>query len=595
MKKLFFPVILVLALLMTGWIISCERDSNTAPASKDSGAPEASVRLLQIGQLLPDVKISSVTLLAGKTMNAGTVEVYQTDTNNDKEYDAFKVVYNLIDGWQFQGGQAAKFYLGLTVPTDDTPGQFPYLCTPGAGTTTFSKTFSFTQFSFECTLVKIYIAAHADLQKLKSDGVTYDTQTGWGEGTKFNDVHGNWSMYYSFDLTDKTPPQASDVVTSVECKADVKKADPEIITDATDDCGLATPAVTFIDEVTNGNTCPEIITRRFLVTDAAGNTTTVQESVIVYDMTKPVLSGQGENVDLACTAQFTPPTAKDNCDGSPVIRYTDNETKNSAGKVASVTRTWTATDACGNVSEPVSQTIILDVDAPVLATKGDNMTIACSAVPSFTEPTFTDNSGKATIVTIAGNDVVETIDTYGSKATTRSWVATDRCGNVSGQVSQTIINNCVPVDPGWLPGTGTGWAYDKDNATAFNTIANKTSNNWGWTNKLTYGKHTYTLFVGAGQSIVSKGTPVGSVTVDYSLAGIVVEFKVISVCKLTGVQVWAGKTLLPLNKQKAYVSAPGQLGFNSGSISTSSYKFNLPNTFGSADIYFAGHADVVIK
>src|SRR5258705_1245153 len=55
--------------------------------------------------------------------------------------------------------------------------------------------------------------------------------------------------------------------------------------------------------------------------------------------------------------------------------------------------TWTSTDACGNVSAPVSQTItVVDVTAPTLSGQGGNATINCPATPQFTSATATDES-----------------------------------------------------------------------------------------------------------------------------------------------------------------------------------------------------------
>ena len=66
----------------------------------------------------------------------------------------------------------------------------------------------------------------------------------------------------------------------------------------------------------------------------------------------------------------------------------------------SVTRTWTATDACGNTST-ASQTInVIDVTAPVIAALPGPRTIECPATPVFATATATDACGSAFTLTL---------------------------------------------------------------------------------------------------------------------------------------------------------------------------------------------------
>ena len=81
------------------------------------------------------------------------------------------------------------------------------------------------------------------------------------------------------------------------------------------------------------------------------------------------MSGQGADAGLEspATPVFSAPTVTDNCDSAPVLSVID-VTNQLCGATYKVTRTWTATDACGNVSAPVSQTItITDHTAPAIS------------------------------------------------------------------------------------------------------------------------------------------------------------------------------------------------------------------------------------
>src|SRR5262249_37010955 len=98
--------------------------------------------------------------------------------------------------------------------------------------------------------------------------------------------------------------------------------------------------------------------------------------------------------------------------------------------------TWTARDVSGNVSAPVTQTItVQDTTAP-------SITAPANLALPFTADTSTNATGVATAVdtcssvTLAYSDAV-TSNGDGSKLITRTWTATDACGNSASAV-QTI-------------------------------------------------------------------------------------------------------------------------------------------------------------
>src|SRR5205814_5153013 len=133
------------------------------------------------------------------------------------------------------------------------------------------------------------------------------------------------------------------------------------------------------------------------------------------------------------------PTAADACNGATVNIVSDVTSGSSC--VKTFTRTWNATDVCGNTSNTVSQTItVRELTAPTIGAATANFSVeGCPADKTFaalgfTTPTASDTCNGATVNIVS--DV--TSGTSCVKTFTRTWNATDVCGNTSNTVSQTI-------------------------------------------------------------------------------------------------------------------------------------------------------------
>ena len=84
---------------------------------------------------------------------------------------------------------------------------------------------------------------------------------------------------------DPTAPTASaPAPLTVYCSGDIPTADVTVITDEADNCDPS-PTVTFISDVSNGGSNPEIITRTYRITDASGNTFDVEQTITVDPFT----------------------------------------------------------------------------------------------------------------------------------------------------------------------------------------------------------------------------------------------------------------------------------------------------------------------
>jgi uncharacterized delta-60 repeat protein len=120
-------------------------------------------------------------------------------------------------------------------------------------------------------------------------------------------------------------------------------------------------------------------------TDAAGNTTTQTQEILIADTLLPVITANGDQslptVEGTCSSLFVASaSATDNCTvGEPTGIRSDGLALTEPYPVGVTTITWTVSDANGNAAAPVIQTITVnDTEAPVITTNG-NQTVSADA------------------------------------------------------------------------------------------------------------------------------------------------------------------------------------------------------------------------
>jgi hypothetical protein len=199
-----------------------------------------------------------------------------------------------------------------------------------------------------------------------------------------------------------------------------------------------------VDDVSDGNTCPEVITRTYEAEDDCGNTARCTQMITVDDTTDPVVvSGPGP-VSVECIEDVPPAdinsiVATDNCGDVTVVHDGDVSDGNTCPEV--ITRTYLIGDRCAN-TVPFTQLITVDDDTPPQITFcPSDETILCPAVPVFGTPTATDNCDPDPEIVVVARDSVPG-PTPGSYEITVTWEAVDECDNRSTQCSQKITVEC---------------------------------------------------------------------------------------------------------------------------------------------------------
>ncbi len=243
---------------------------------------------------------------------------------------------------------------------------------------------------------------------------------------------------------------------------------------ATDNSNVVT--ITNTDASTKGTNAASAsyynytITRTWKATDATGNVETCTQIITVKDVTKPVISCPGAITvtcsNVAGTSNTGTASATDNSGGTVTITYSDYTSG------TTITRTWKATDVCGNYATCTQAISVVDDIKPVISCPA-NTTVNCGA---STSPSYCGNGASATATDNCDNNVSISYSDYKSgNVITRTWKATDDAGNFSTCTQTiTIIDTQKPVIS--CPGNITVSCGSNTTPTGCNSIATATDN-----------------------------------------------------------------------------------------------------------------------
>ena len=223
---------------------------------------------------------------------------------------------------------------------------------------------------------------------------------------------------------------------------------------ATDNCEPTEAINIAFEETITAGVCPGnyTITRSWTATDACGNAQVAAQTITVVDDSAPVLSNIPADETVACNAipaVSNTVSATDNCEISESINITFNETLTAGSCTGNntITRSWTATDNCGNISTATQTLTVIDTVAPVLANIPADETVACDAIPAVSNAvSATDNCESTEAINIAFEETITAGVCPGNYTITRSWTATDACGNQSESTQViTVVDNTAPT------------------------------------------------------------------------------------------------------------------------------------------------------
>ena len=232
------------------------------------------------------------------------------------------------------------------------------------------------------------------------------------------------------NVNDNVAPTASNLAAvNVSCIGDVPAANVDMVTDEADNC--STPTVAFVSDVSDGQTCPETITRTYSVTDACNNSINVTQIIRVDDDIAPTADSLSPITGLQCIGEVPQPdisllsNVSDNC-STPTVSFI-SDTSNNQTCPETITRIYRVTDACDNSIDVVQTIIINDDIAPQLVSPLEpNISISCGEIPEVPVLEFADNCTSNITVDFVETTVPVDPMTY---TLIRTWTVSDDCDN----------------------------------------------------------------------------------------------------------------------------------------------------------------------
>ena len=257
-----------------------------------------------------------------------------------------------------------------------------------------------------------------------------------------------------FQIEDNTDPVISGFPNPVTlaCPNPVPTLPKQFVTDNCDTSMVITNTIVRSDSLCDGS---YTMTVTWSAMDDCGNMGTAIQTVLVRDTVAPVFTLVPGNKTFRCDTFQLPPapvmgigiTATDNC--SPVTSITTQDVSNQSADPQNcahysyqITRTFTASDECGNTRTATQVLSIVDNQGPVFSGFADT-TGVCDVAPILPKPTATD----------ACNGVISVIDTVGVVTTpgtcadaytlTITWTAQDVCNNATTFSQDIAISDTV--------------------------------------------------------------------------------------------------------------------------------------------------------
>jgi len=251
-----------------------------------------------------------------------------------------------------------------------------------------------------------------------SDPLVYNAQGTYTVNWTFTDAAGNVTTAVQTVIIDNNLPPTPPVLATLVGECCVTVTAPTATT------GCSGPVIgTTTDPLVYCSQGTYTVTWTF--DDGMGNVVTSQQTVIVDDITPPVVPVVS-NVSDECSVVLTAPTTTDNCVGM-MTGTTSNPTSYSSQGTFNVV--WNFDDGNGNETNVIQTVTIADITNPTFSNCPSDIAVSndlgdCGALVSWTPPSANDNCAGYT-VTSSHNPG----DFFNLGITTVTYTVTDIAGN----------------------------------------------------------------------------------------------------------------------------------------------------------------------
>ncbi len=246
----------------------------------------------------------------------------------------------------------------------------------------------------------------------------------------------------SFRLIDNVPPTINGIPAdlTINCGA----LPPETVT-ASDNCDPLVDVTLVAD--TFAMTCPNrfVITRTWTASDDCDNVAVGTQTITVQDNEDPYFLSGPADITVDCVAPVpVDPIPEDNCTADVLVTMNEAVTNQQCANGFIMIRTWTAFDACGNSGATSQLITVIDTNDPVLSGVPASVTVECSNVPLAPPVTATDGCDNDVDIQFIENSSQSNDPNscgYYSYTRTRTWIATDNCGNEDLQTQLVTVQD----------------------------------------------------------------------------------------------------------------------------------------------------------
>ena len=181
---------------------------------------------------------------------------------------------------------------------------------------------------------------------------------------------------FTVTVTDIEPPTIScpDAIGNIACIDDVPPAYATYALfaaaggSAYDVNGIDESSFALLSQTSDGNTCPEVLTRTYQIADIAGNTQTCTQTITVRDTIAPLITGAQPtlNVGQGQNCQFPLPDftsvvramSEDNCTSNADLNIEQVPQANTTIITSNTDVTIFVSDACGNTSRIIGHAVV---------------------------------------------------------------------------------------------------------------------------------------------------------------------------------------------------------------------------------------------